>query len=271
MACPEQNTTITTSTARDQFIKNIRRDLISHSTGSKHESKKSCGSLVAQATRFNSSLDRITGSTLISKDERDWLWEVRGDPDLIDRRLGGHAKRPRDKAFCEDLDDTIVANISEHDSQTTVTPRVAAAEADSFNPLEAPATTKIILNAKQTAKRIRTLSSPTTIMLSSLSGESLQSGPSGNTRSRTKKVLTGLDQVAEMTAAMDGFSVYSGHHTDIELPNGLIDQAPASQKPKSEMVTNVWAESGGSAANVGIWLGTLRDHPIFHLSVQADS
>ncbi|EGF99685.1 uncharacterized protein MELLADRAFT_112430 [Melampsora larici-populina 98AG31] len=104
-------------------------------------SNKPCGTLLAKAICFNDFMDHIKGSALINKDQKDWLWEVEGNPELIDRRLGGQAKQSCDHVLDDDKVDQL------HAINTT--------KNDSSSATKASVTTNDINKATQTPKRIR--------------------------------------------------------------------------------------------------------------------
>ncbi|KAG0150983.1 hypothetical protein CROQUDRAFT_651860 [Cronartium quercuum f. sp. fusiforme G11] len=284
------------SSARDHFIESVRRDLSFDQSGSKIDTNKSCGTVVAKVNRFNPSMDRMKGTTLIKKGEEDWLWEVEGDPNLIDRRLGGKAKRPRDKS--SDDEEVQVEEVTKKAPEI-----IHIMDSATLDPKEGtsnlPCST--VVRATRTTKRIR-VSDPiglaghnkTTIDLT-------ESGPSRNTRSKAggslrgrcgrggrrasssavparkasgstaretkQKVLSSVakwkgkgkavedgDQVAEITAGIDGFSVFSNLQTDIQPVSGFIKLDFTEDTKIPGVNAGDWAHPVGHQSKVGLWL-----------------
>lgn len=248
-------------------------------------------------------MDRMKGMTLIKKGEEDWLWEVEGDPNLIDRRLGGKAKRPREKTTDDDEE-----GITDENHDLTEPPQIINS-ITTHHPTTEPGAhrsghpsppTHTVVRATRTPKRIRTsdplgLGGPP-----KLSSDPQDSGPSRNTRSKAggslrgrggrrasssavpnrrssgstarepkdkallipsrnkgkAKALDETDQVAEITAGIDGFSVFSNRQTDIHPISGLINLAPTPDPLLAPVIdASDWANPIGHKAKVGMWLG----------------
>ncbi|KAH9824087.1 hypothetical protein DFH28DRAFT_1048030 [Melampsora americana] len=298
MNCLKKPQKPSTSIAREQFIEAVRRDLSFDQNGSKIDMNKSSGQLIAKVNRFNPSMDRMKGMTLIKKGEEDWLWEVEGDPHLIDRRLGGKAKRPRDKASDEEddqvEDEQEVSNLSQIIHSIEAPNTLPSKDHDTLVP------TNTVIRATRSPKRIRTSDPLGLGTLPILSDEAQESGPSRNTRSRASgsfrgrgakngvsptqsrkasgstsrdpkeksssttskgkgksKAVDGSDQVAEITAGIDGFSVFSNHQIDVEPINGFIKMGPVPEKIQMPTMDAAdWAEPVGPKLKVGTWLET---------------
>ncbi|CAH7688341.1 hypothetical protein BY996DRAFT_6431386 [Phakopsora pachyrhizi] len=291
------------TSARDSFIESVRRDFNAGKNGANNEAHQSSGTVVAKVNRFNPAANRMKGFTLINKDEEDWLWEVEGDPSLIDSRLGGHAKRPREK--CTETDDVRAehkdhqaskANEYDH-NDSGITPALDAGNLVG----DQPVTKTVVINNSHTPKRSRTsdplrlgLGAPPTSEVPANRG-----GPSRNTRSKAGGSLRGRggrrdisaftanrqasggnarDQtnplssrckgkarveaepdtnVAEITAGIDGFSVFSNHMeeeqnkvtTMAKLDGGAVEAADTQGIDAGE-----WANSMTHSAKVGEWL-----------------
>ncbi|MBW0498451.1 hypothetical protein O181_038166 [Austropuccinia psidii MF-1] len=288
------------SMATDAFIEGQRQLLGLGQSDSRGDIHRSVGTMDARVTVFNASMTRMTGFALISRGGEDTkrLFGYEGDPKLIDRRFGGHAKRPREKGSDEECPNKPDAEQAQQPMAVDVNlPREAEQDDIHGAPVCGPQVpskhdhTKI--KPTQTPKRTRiTNVLGLTDKVPLTAGDKV--GPSGNTRSKASGSSRGKgnqrptlalthsrrdscdnggsrplaqskgrrwkgknraegesDNIAEITAGIDGFSVFSNHQVEAALPpEGAAHLVGPCVKLAGGIDAGEWAQSITHSAKV---------------------
>jgi hypothetical protein len=83
----------------------------------------------------------------------------------------------------------------------------------------------------------------------------MSTGKAVGRKGKGKGKATDPDQLAEITAGIDGFSVFSNHQIEEDpKPNNLAVAGPSTSK-MAGMDAGEWAHPVTHSAKVGVWLG----------------
>ncbi|PLW11751.1 hypothetical protein PCANC_21170 [Puccinia coronata f. sp. avenae] len=264
------------SNAHNAFMGRTRRDIDSHHF---------LGPIKSRVTYFNGSMTWMKGKALVKNGEEDLFCEFEGDPNFIERRFGGNVKRPREKAMDED---PAVVNPEEEATGTQPQPKSQAnaqVSIDNGAPCELPTPKRSrvsdplglaqhnIADALIQGPHEGPSRNTRSRAGSSLRGRGrrvpIATGParkgSGSTARRMstekaagrkgkgKAKATDPDQLAEITAGIDGFSVFSNHQIEEDpQPAMLALEGPSTSK--MGMNAAEWAHPVPHSAKVGVWL-----------------
>ncbi|WAQ80792.1 hypothetical protein PtA15_1A130 [Puccinia triticina] len=263
--------------AHNAFMGRSRRDI---------DSQHFLGPIKSRVTYFNGSMTWMKGKALVKHGEEDLFCEFEGDPNFIERRFGGNVKRPREKTMDEDhVPD-------EEASGTQPEPKAHPTSERAVDPQ--PNKEDEPARVAPTPKRSRVSDplglGLAQRALAETGIEGSNEGPSRNTRSRAGSSLRGRgshgaalaiaasrkssgrtertlarkgkgkgkatdpDQLAEITAGIDGFSVFSNHQIEEDpRPTNVAPVGPSTSK-NVEMDAGEWAHPVTHSAKVGVWL-----------------
>ncbi|KAH9467219.1 hypothetical protein Pst134EB_002242 [Puccinia striiformis f. sp. tritici] len=271
------------SNAHNAFMGRNRRDI---------DSQHFLGPIKSRVTYFNGSMTWMKGKALVKNGEEDLFCEFEGDPNFIERRFGGNVKRPREKAMDEDpvppaADEELTGTQPEPKTQNTservVNPQTVK-ETQAAREVPTPKRSRVsdpLGLAQRTLADaiIQGSNEGPSRNTRSRAGSSLRGKGGGRTplaigtsrrgsgstarkmstekaagrKGKGKCKATDPDQMAEITAGIDGFSVFSNHQIE-EDPQPNIPVLAGPSTSKIGMDAGEWAHPVTHSAKVGVWL-----------------
>lgn len=250
------------------------------------------GPVKSRVTYFNGSMTWMKGKALVKSGEEDLFCEFEGDPNFIERRFGGNVKRSREKAIEEDnisnQDEEETRKRREqktlpesnrqpktqgdegpHEIRVVPTPKRSRVsdplgltqgcldDALLHCPVEGPS--RNTRSRASSSLRGRGHRAPL-IATSARKGSgncarkiSLEKGAGRKGKGKGKAVAES-DQVAEITAGIDGFSVFSNLQIEEDVQALNLTVTGNSNGNVGGMDAGEWAKPVTHATKVGVWL-----------------
>ncbi|KNZ53660.1 hypothetical protein VP01_3171g4 [Puccinia sorghi] len=257
--------------AHNAFIGRTRRDIDSHHF---------LGPIKSRVTYFNGSMTWMKGKALVKNGEEDLFCEFEGDPNFIERRFGGNVKRAREKAMDEDpasghAEEEAAGTQPEPKAQTAAqgnndnqifcdvpTPKrsrvsdpLGLAQAVMLGSNEGPSrNTRSRAGSSLRGKGHRTpLATGASRKGSGSTTRKISTEQAVGRKGKGKGRVTDPDQLAEITAGIDGFSVFSNHQIDAD-PQPTMAAPDGPSTSKIGMDAAEWAHPVTHSAKVGTWL-----------------